>query len=80
MIANDEIHLVGARPDDLDVGCRETRVEKALLDRLRGQRHIADRVDGVDLDQLFVDVVGELLLGRECTALADLSASPRDGE
>jgi len=47
--------------EDLDVAFRKTRSAKTLRHRLRSSRHIAYRVCGVDLDQLFEHVESELL-------------------
>ena len=46
-----------------DVG--KPGVEEAFRDGVRGDRRVADGVRRVDLDQLFVDVVRELLRRRE---------------
>ena len=52
-------------------------VAKALRDGVRRGRRVADRVRGVDLDQLFVDVVRELL--RPASARPAASARAERG-
>ena len=62
MIARDQIALPVVGSHDDDVGCGESGVEQALRHRLRCDGGTSDRVRGVDLDQLFEDVVRALLL------------------
>ena len=65
VIANDDVALVGARPALEDVRRRKPGVEKSFGDRVGRGRRVPDGVRGVDLDQLFIDVVRELLVRRQ---------------
>ena len=58
-----QILLAIVGPEDLHVAVGKSGVAKTLRHGFGGGRNIADRIRGVDLDQLFEDVVGELLGG-----------------
>src|SRR6185437_1209101 len=60
VVAHHDVPLVRPRPTLEDVARRKTGVEKALGDGVGGDGRAADRIGRVDLDQLFVDVVGQL--------------------
>ena len=69
VVSDDDVALIGPRAALEDVGLRKPRVAESLRHRIRRDGRAADGVDGVDLDQLFVDVVRELLLRAERRAL-----------
>src|SRR5882724_158177 len=63
MQSHDNIFLAVVRADDLDIAVRETSVTESLRHRLGCGRNAADRVSGVDLNELFEDVVRQLAGG-----------------
>ena len=52
-----QILLPVIRTQELHVGLAKSRIAKTLRHRLRSRRHAAHRVGGIDLNQLFEDVV-----------------------
>src|SRR4051812_48671980 len=65
VVAYDEVVFVRLRPTEEHIALGESSVAKALGDSVRGNRGTADGVNRIDLDQLFVDVVRELLRRRQ---------------
>ena len=63
MITDDQILLAIIRASDVEIAFREAGVAEPLRYGLGGGGHIADRICGVDFDQLFENVVGKLLGG-----------------
>jgi hypothetical protein len=60
-IADDQVSLIRARPALEYVRRWKPRFDQPAGHRIRGHGGIADRVDGVDLDQLFIDIVSQSL-------------------
>ena len=58
--ARDHVLLAVVGANDLDVTGGEPGVAETLRHRLGGGGHIADRIGGIDFDQLLEDVVGKL--------------------
>src|SRR5690348_11020381 len=62
MQAYHQVLLISQRPDDVDVFSRKARVAKTRGHGLSRPGHIADRgVSGVDLNELFENVMGDLV-------------------
>jgi hypothetical protein len=59
------LYLSGFGPPRNKVTLGESGVAKPLRDGVRGSGRIADGVGRVDLDELFIDVVSELLSRRQ---------------
>jgi hypothetical protein len=57
-----DVVLLGARTADEDVGLGNAGIAEALRHRDRRRRHVARRHPRVDLDQLLVDLAGDLLV------------------
>ena len=58
--ARHHVPLSGVRPENLHVALGKSGVAQALGHRFCGDRRAADRIGGVDLDELPEDVVGKL--------------------
>jgi len=63
MQPHDNILLAIVWAADINVALRKARVTKPLRHRFRCRTHIAHRICGIDLDQLFEDVVRKLPSG-----------------
>ena len=50
------VAVIGARPEHMNVAVRKSSVAKALRHGFSGGGHAADRIGGVDFDQLFENV------------------------
>src|ERR1044071_3936511 len=72
MDSRDDVELLGPRTTDEDIGVGNAGVLETSRHRDCGGGHVAGGHAGVDLDQLFVDVVGELLMGFEGAGGIDL--------
>ena len=59
--ARDEIALALRRPQHMNIAGRKVRCAQAVGHRLRGAQGVPAGSNGVDLDQLLIDVAGELL-------------------
>jgi hypothetical protein len=60
MQAHDQVLLAIIGTDDLNVSIGKAAVAEPLRHSFRSRGHISDRIGGVDLDQLFEYLVGEL--------------------
>jgi hypothetical protein len=71
-----EVLLVKQRTDDIDIFSREAGGTKTRGHGFRRSGHVAGGgVRGVDLNQLFENVVGDLVLGSKCRLLGKSSAA-----
>jgi hypothetical protein len=61
VITHDQILLAIIWAPDLEVTIRETGIAKTLCHGFCCSTHVANRIGGVDFDQLLKDVVRELL-------------------
>ena len=62
-IAGNQISLTVIGPEDDNIGCGKPSVEQSLRHGLRSRRGASDGIGGVDLDQLFENVVRHLAGG-----------------
>ena len=63
--ARDEVSFSRIRTTDVEVGLGIAGIAKTLGHRFGGNGGAADRIGGVDFDELLVDVAGELVRGSE---------------
>src|SRR5438046_1312829 len=71
-----QVLLIRQRPDDIDVFSRKAPIAKTRGHGLSRSGHIAGRgVGGVDLDELFENVMGDLVLRSERCLLAQCTGN-----